>query len=111
MFGWALLIAGAIALLLPVVPGVPLLMAGAAVLGPEHPVVRTWKARIDGWRNKGDKNRNRPNTGRPPTVAKMGVPDLKAAAASSRRKSNWRGACTYLRRSEEILSSTRRTRK
>jgi len=53
MFGWTLLIAGVVGLVLPVVPGVPLLMAGAAVLGPEHPVVRTWKTWIDGWRNKG----------------------------------------------------------
>lgn len=53
VFGWALLIAGAIGLALPVIPGVPLLIAGATLLGPAHPVVRTWKARIAGWRKKG----------------------------------------------------------
>ena len=46
--GIALLVAGAIGLLLPVVPGVPLLMAGVAVLGREHAIVRagrTWLER------------------------------------------------------------------
>jgi hypothetical protein len=73
VFGWALLIAGAVGLLLPVVPGLPLLIAGAAVLGPEHPVVRTWKARIDGWRNKGDKAGESPQYGQPADGGKSGT--------------------------------------
>jgi uncharacterized membrane protein YbaN (DUF454 family) len=46
--GSVLLGVGLIGLVLPVIPGIPLLMAGAAILGPEHPLVRpplTWLGR------------------------------------------------------------------
>ncbi len=45
--GIALLVAGAIGLLLPIVPGVPLLIAGAAVLGRQHPIVRAGRAWLE----------------------------------------------------------------
>jgi hypothetical protein len=38
--GVLLVVVGLLGLVLPVIPGVPLLMAGVAVLGPQHPVVR-----------------------------------------------------------------------
>jgi uncharacterized membrane protein YbaN (DUF454 family) len=38
--GIALVVVGLLGLVLPVIPGVPLLMAGIVVLGPQHPVVR-----------------------------------------------------------------------
>jgi uncharacterized membrane protein YbaN (DUF454 family) len=35
--------AGLIGVLLPVVPGWPLLLAAAAVLGPDHPWTKRWR--------------------------------------------------------------------
>lgn len=48
--GFALLIAGLLGLLLPVMPGTPLLIAGVALLGPSHPRVRRWMKRFEHWR-------------------------------------------------------------
>jgi hypothetical protein len=45
VFGYLLLAAGVAGLLLPFVPGVPLLAAGVVMLGRDHPLVRagrTW---------------------------------------------------------------------
>jgi uncharacterized membrane protein YbaN (DUF454 family) len=41
--GFALIGAGIIGLVLPLIPGIPLLLAGAAVLGSDHPLVRNSK--------------------------------------------------------------------
>jgi uncharacterized protein YqgC (DUF456 family) len=41
--GIALLIAGLLGLLLPLVPGIPLIAAGVAMLGADHPLVRRGK--------------------------------------------------------------------
>ena len=38
--GIVLIAAGLAGLLLPIIPGVPLLLAGAALLGPHHKIVR-----------------------------------------------------------------------
>jgi uncharacterized protein YqgC (DUF456 family) len=35
-----LLVAGVIGTLLPIIPGIPLFIAGAAVLGPDHRLIR-----------------------------------------------------------------------
>jgi len=35
-----LIVVGLLGLVLPVIPGVPLLLAGVAVLGQDHPLVR-----------------------------------------------------------------------
>ena len=48
--GFALVVAGLFGMLLPVVPGVPLLLAGVAVLGADHPRIQPWIARIERWR-------------------------------------------------------------
>ena len=48
--GFALLIAGLLGLLLPVMPGTPLLIAGVALLGPNHPRVAPWLKRLEHWR-------------------------------------------------------------
>ena len=45
--GFALLITGLLGLVLPIIPGVPLLAAGVATLGSDHPMVQ----RLDRWRN------------------------------------------------------------
>jgi uncharacterized membrane protein YbaN (DUF454 family) len=49
--GVSLLVAGVIGTLLPVVPGIPLFLAGAAVLGPDHRLVRPLTAWLKrrGW--------------------------------------------------------------
>jgi uncharacterized protein YqgC (DUF456 family) len=48
--GWALLAIGVLGLALPIIPGIPLLAAGAAMLGSEHWLVRCGK---DWLRSKG----------------------------------------------------------
>ena len=43
--GIALIVIGAIAMPFPIVPGIPIVLAGAAMLGHDHPLVRpfaTW---------------------------------------------------------------------
>ena len=42
--GIALIALGVIAVPLPIVPGLPLIAAGAALLGPGHPLIRWSKA-------------------------------------------------------------------
>ena len=53
--GLILIVAGVLGLILPVVPGIPLLLAGFAILGTEHPVrvavmrwLRRWRIVADG---------------------------------------------------------------
>ncbi len=41
---------GLIGLLLPVMPGIPLLIAGVALMGARHPWVRPAMARLRAWR-------------------------------------------------------------
>jgi uncharacterized protein len=48
--GFGLVVAGLLGLLLPFLPGVPLLLAGVAVLGANHPRIQPWVARIERWR-------------------------------------------------------------
>jgi uncharacterized membrane protein YbaN (DUF454 family) len=43
--GIGLLVTGVFGCLLPVMPGIPFLVAGAALLGAEHPILR----RSQGW--------------------------------------------------------------
>jgi uncharacterized protein YqgC (DUF456 family) len=42
--GIALIAFGVIAVPLPIVPGIPMIAAGAALLGPNHPLIRSSKA-------------------------------------------------------------------
>ena len=48
--GLSLLALGAVGLVLPIVPGVPLLVAAVAILGRDHPVVRSGTRWIGGSR-------------------------------------------------------------
>ena len=44
-FGIVLIAAGVLAMPIPVIPGIPLIVAGAAMLGSDHPLIRsgrTW---------------------------------------------------------------------
>ena len=48
--GIVLIAAGVLAIPIPVIPGIPLIAAGAAMLGSDHPVVRSGR----GWlQNRG----------------------------------------------------------
>lgn len=47
--GIALIVAGLVAMPIPILPGIPLVVAGAAMLGSRHPLirrVRTWAERF-----------------------------------------------------------------
>jgi hypothetical protein len=48
--GMALIVAGLVAIPIPVIPGIPLIAAGAAMLGSDHPLVRSCRAWL---RNRG----------------------------------------------------------
>jgi hypothetical protein len=61
--GIALIVAGLLGTILPIIPGIPLLLAGAALLGAEHPLIRPFARRINRWRNR---NRNKNQTGSEP---------------------------------------------
>ncbi len=45
VFGILLIVLGIIAVPVPVLPGLPLVMAGTALLGNQHPLVQRWR----GW--------------------------------------------------------------
>ena len=42
--GVVLIGAGLLAIAIPVIPGIPLIVAGAAVLGRDHPLIRSGRA-------------------------------------------------------------------
>ena len=44
--GLGLLAVGVIGCVIPLLPGIPLLLAGAALLGHEHKLVRPWLSKI-----------------------------------------------------------------
>jgi uncharacterized protein YqgC (DUF456 family) len=50
--GLALVVVGVIGTLLPIIPGVPLVVAGIAVLGPDHRLSRALAGRLRAWRRK-----------------------------------------------------------
>ncbi len=41
--GLVLVVAGLLGMLLPIMPGIPFLIAGVAMIGMEHPVVRPFR--------------------------------------------------------------------
>lgn len=50
--GVPLIALGAVGCVLPVVPGIPLLIAGVALLGPRHWLVRPFTDRVASWRQR-----------------------------------------------------------
>jgi len=52
VLGIILLIVGLIGCLLPVMPGIPFLIAAAALLGYDHPVIRPMNRRLQQWRSR-----------------------------------------------------------
>lgn len=49
--GFALLLTGLVGCLLPVIPGIPMVMAGVALLGADHPRIRPAIRRLKQWSN------------------------------------------------------------
>jgi uncharacterized protein YqgC (DUF456 family) len=49
--GIALCVIGVAATLVPVIPGVPIVLAGVALMGTDHPLVRSLKERLKRWRD------------------------------------------------------------
>lgn len=52
ILGIALCVVGVAGMLLPVVPGVPIILAGFALIGSDHPIVRNLKEWIERWRGR-----------------------------------------------------------
>ena len=50
--GVGLLALGVLGIALPILPGIPFLIAGVAILGPEHPLIRPFTKRIERWRGQ-----------------------------------------------------------
>jgi hypothetical protein len=48
--GFTLIFIGILGCFLPIIPGIPLMLAGAAVVGMEHPWIQPFKSRFDRWR-------------------------------------------------------------
>ncbi len=48
--GVLLIVVGILGTLLPIIPGVPLLIAGVALIGPKHPLIRPFVERFERWR-------------------------------------------------------------
>jgi hypothetical protein len=48
-----LVVVGLLGLVVPVLPGIPLLLAGIALLGREHPLVQAMLRRLGRWRVPG----------------------------------------------------------
>lgn len=51
--GWVLVVVGLLGLVVPVLPGIPFLLAGVALLGREHPLVQATLRRLGRWRIPG----------------------------------------------------------
>ena len=50
--GLTLIGLGVLGILLPIIPGAPLLIVGVALVGANHPWVRPFTARLRAWRRK-----------------------------------------------------------
>lgn len=50
ILGMALCVVGLAGTLVPIIPGVPIVLAGLALMGADHPLVRGLKARLTVWR-------------------------------------------------------------
>jgi uncharacterized membrane protein YbaN (DUF454 family) len=50
--GLLLITVGTIGMVLPIIPGIPLLLAGVAVMGRDHRLLRPVFKRIDRWRQR-----------------------------------------------------------
>lgn len=60
--GWGLILVGLAGCVLPVLPGVPLILGGLALLAPEYEWARRWMDRLKGWIERLRKRRDRNQT-------------------------------------------------
>ncbi len=58
ILGIALCVIGVAGTLVPVIPGVPMILAGVALMGTDHPLVRKLKERFQKWRDSKYSSRN-----------------------------------------------------
>jgi uncharacterized membrane protein YbaN (DUF454 family) len=63
--GVTLITIGMIGILLPIIPGIPLLLAGVATMGRDHPWLRPVMERLDRWRNAWRERRRAPSSEEP----------------------------------------------
>ena len=49
LLGTSLIVAGVIAMPVPLIPGIPLIAAGIAVLGKDHPIARFFRRQMARW--------------------------------------------------------------
>ena len=64
--GIALIVLGIIAVPLPIIPGTPLIAAGVALLGPQHPLIlssQAWLRRLGILREQKEGNRKKQGLG------------------------------------------------
>ena len=47
--GFALLVAGLVGIVVPIIPGIPLLLAGGLILGPKYPAILRAVRRVRRW--------------------------------------------------------------
>ena len=52
VLGVLLIALGVVGCVLPILPGIPLLIAGIALLGPKHPLVRPFAERVARWHRR-----------------------------------------------------------
>ncbi len=50
--GYGFLFLGVVGAIIPVLPSIPFFMAGASLLGKDHPVIHPFATRIEKWRNR-----------------------------------------------------------
>jgi uncharacterized protein YqgC (DUF456 family) len=58
ILGIALCVIGTAGTLVPVIPGMPMIFAGVALMGTDHPLVRKLKERFQKWRDSKTSSRN-----------------------------------------------------
>ncbi|HSB78614.1 MAG TPA: hypothetical protein VLM91_07500 [Candidatus Methylomirabilis sp.] len=52
ILGFSLIGVGAIGMLLPLLPGIPLVLAGVALVGADHPRIQWLKSHLRRWRTR-----------------------------------------------------------
>jgi len=50
--GFTLIGLGLLATVVPIIPGIPVVIVGAALVGPKHPLVRSSRERLKRWRSR-----------------------------------------------------------
>ena len=50
--GCTLIFVGLLGMILPIIPGIPILVAGVAILGTDHPIIRPFARRFEQLRQR-----------------------------------------------------------